>query len=127
MRGRSPLPEPSVAALLCGAVTTFSGSSKDPSRPRGEGKFSGQRLEVIGNAVYEPSTGQYIMSELADFDEYLRRNPYKKSDDAVTWRKKMIYQQQLYAREVLVGGAADRLHGQPGERCNGPRDSTALY
>ena len=37
------------------------------------------------NATYDESTGKYKIDELADFDGYLRSNPFNKSNDIVTW------------------------------------------
>ncbi len=42
------------------------------------------------NAKYDPDSGMYSIAEDADFDDYLRRNPFKKSEDAVSWLKKMM-------------------------------------
>ena len=42
------------------------------------------------NAVYDNCTGVYNLLETADFDEYLRKNPFHKAGDAVNWIKEMI-------------------------------------
>lgn len=39
---------------------------------------------------YDKHTGVYHLSETADFEEYLRKNPFHKADDAVKWTKEMI-------------------------------------
>ena len=39
------------------------------------------------NAVYDNCTGVYNLIETADFDEYLRKNPFHKAGDAVNWIK----------------------------------------
>lgn len=43
-------------------------------------------------AKYDSTTGRYNVAALADFDAYLRRNPYKKSGDAVRWLKRIMKQ-----------------------------------
>ena len=42
------------------------------------------------NAKYDESTGKYKINELADFDDYLRSNPFDKSDDMATWLNKTM-------------------------------------
>lgn len=44
---------------------------------------------VENNTVYNSSTGRYHICETADFDAYLRRKPFRKTDDAVKWVKSM--------------------------------------
>lgn len=44
---------------------------------------------VKENAEYDDNTGKYKVSAVADFDMYLRRNSFKKGNDAVKWLKKM--------------------------------------
>ena len=46
------------------------------------------------NAKYDESTGKYKTNELADFDDYLRSNPFNKSDDIVTWLNKTMKKMQ---------------------------------
>lgn len=45
---------------------------------------------VRENAVYDKNTGMYNVSGVADFDRYLRYNPYKKAGDATKWVKKIM-------------------------------------
>lgn len=45
---------------------------------------------VKKNAVYEESTGEYKIQELADFDEYLRVNTFNKRSDMLKWHKKLM-------------------------------------
>ena len=45
---------------------------------------------VRENAVYDKNTGMYNISEVADFDQYLRYNPYKKAGDATKWVKQIM-------------------------------------
>ena len=42
------------------------------------------------NAVYDDCTGEYNLIATADFDEYLRKNPFHKAGDVVNWIKEMI-------------------------------------
>lgn len=42
---------------------------------------------VAENAKQDSKTGEYRISELADFDEYLRNNPYNKRSDMMRWHK----------------------------------------
>lgn len=42
------------------------------------------------NAVYDDCTGAYNLMATADFDEYLRKNPFHKAGDVVNWIKEMI-------------------------------------
>ena len=46
------------------------------------------------NAKYDESTGKYKINELADFDDYLRSNPFTKSADIVTWLNKTMKKSQ---------------------------------
>ena len=46
------------------------------------------------NAKYDESTGKYKINELADFDDYLRSNPFNKSADIVTWLNKTMKKSQ---------------------------------
>lgn len=41
-------------------------------------------------AKQDPQTGEYSISALADFDEYLRLNPYNKRGDMVKWHKNLF-------------------------------------
>ena len=43
------------------------------------------------NAKYDESTGKYKINELADFDDYLRTNPFNKSSDMAIWLNKFVY------------------------------------
>ena len=45
---------------------------------------------VRENAYYDKNTETYKISAVADFDLYLRRNRFKKSNDAVKWLKKIM-------------------------------------
>lgn len=45
---------------------------------------------VKENAYYDKNTETYKVSDVADFDLYLRQNPFKKSNDAVKWLKKIM-------------------------------------
>ena len=47
---------------------------------------------VKENAYYDKNTETYKVSDVADFDMFLRRNPYKKSGDAVRWLKRIMKQ-----------------------------------
>ena len=42
------------------------------------------------NATYDESTGKYKINELADFDDYLRSNPFNKSNDMLKWLNKTM-------------------------------------
>lgn len=41
-------------------------------------------------AKQDPKTGEYSISPLADFDEYLRHNPFNKRSDMVKWHKNLL-------------------------------------
>ena len=45
---------------------------------------------VAENAKQDSKTGEYRISELADFDEYLRNNPYNKRNDMMRWHKNLL-------------------------------------
>ena len=47
---------------------------------------------LCNNATYDESTGKYEINELADFDNYLRRNPFNKSNDVTRWLNKTLKQ-----------------------------------
>lgn len=47
-------------------------------------------LFVKENAVHDEHTGTYRLSGTADFDAYLRRNPFNKSKDAIKWIKNFV-------------------------------------
>lgn len=49
---------------------------------------------VSENATYDKTTRKYSISAVADFDEYLRSNPYHKGNDVVRWFKKVIQNSQ---------------------------------
>ena len=49
---------------------------------------------VSENAIFDETTGKYNISAVADFDEYLRSNPYHKGGEVVRWFKKMIQNSQ---------------------------------
>lgn len=42
------------------------------------------------NAQYNPDTGQYIISPMADFDEYLCKNSFNKRGDMMKWHKMLM-------------------------------------
>ena len=42
------------------------------------------------NATYDESTGKYKIEKLADFDNYLRNNPFNKKNDMATWLNKAM-------------------------------------
>ena len=44
---------------------------------------------VEDNAIYDSTTGRYNLNPTADFDAYLRRNPYNKSKDMQRWMREM--------------------------------------
>ena len=50
---------------------------------------------VRENAEYDKHTGVYHLLETADFDEYLRKNPFNKIDDANKWIKEMLNNRQI--------------------------------
>ena len=43
------------------------------------------------NAVYDDCTGAYNLMATADFDEYLRKNPFRKAKDTVKWIRERIH------------------------------------
>jgi hypothetical protein len=45
---------------------------------------------VKGNATYDKNSGMYHIPAVADFDQYLRYNPFKKASDATKWLKKIM-------------------------------------
>ncbi len=45
---------------------------------------------VAENAKKNHKTGQYLFSELADFDDYLRSNPFNKRSDMMRWHKQLM-------------------------------------
>lgn len=45
---------------------------------------------LCNNATCNESTGKYEINELADFDNYLRRNPFNKSNDVTRWLNKTL-------------------------------------
>ena len=45
---------------------------------------------LCNNATCDESTGKYEINELADFDNYLRRNPFNKSNDVTRWLNKTL-------------------------------------
>ena len=45
---------------------------------------------VAENAKQDSQTGEYRISPLADFDEYLRNNPYNKRSDMMRWHKQLM-------------------------------------
>ena len=45
---------------------------------------------LCNNATCDESTGKYEINELADFDYYLRRNPFNKSNDVIRWLNKSL-------------------------------------
>ena len=45
---------------------------------------------VAANAKKNHKTGQYLFSELADFDDYLRSNPFNKRSDMMRWHKQLM-------------------------------------
>lgn len=45
---------------------------------------------VAENAKQDSKTGEYRISPLADFDEYLRNNPYNKRSDMMRWHKQLM-------------------------------------
>lgn len=45
---------------------------------------------VKGNATYDKNSGMYHILAVADFDQYLRYNPFKKASDATKWLKKIM-------------------------------------
>lgn len=45
---------------------------------------------VAEKAQLNPQTGEYEVSALADFDEYLRSKPYNKRRDMARWHKKLL-------------------------------------
>lgn len=45
---------------------------------------------VAENAKQDSKTGEYRISPLADFDEYLRNNPYNKRSDMMRWHKNLL-------------------------------------
>lgn len=51
------------------------------------------------NATFDKSTGKYEINELADFDDYLRSNPFHKSDEIVNWfdKAKLLWNASLQA------------------------------
>lgn len=47
---------------------------------------------VKANAVYNPNTGEYVFSNMADFDEYLLSKPYDKRDVMIQWHRRLMSQ-----------------------------------
>lgn len=45
---------------------------------------------VAANAKQNQKTGQYSVSELADFDDFLRSNPFNKRSDMMRWHKQLM-------------------------------------
>ena len=45
---------------------------------------------VNESATYDKNTGTYKVSAVADFDQYLRCNPFKKASEATKWLKKIM-------------------------------------
>lgn len=45
---------------------------------------------LCNNATCDESTGKYEINGLADFDNYLRRNPFNKSNDVTRWLNKTL-------------------------------------
>lgn len=45
---------------------------------------------VKESAIYNKKSGMYHISAVADFDQYLRYNPFKKASDATKWLKKIM-------------------------------------
>ena len=45
---------------------------------------------VAENAKQDSKTGEYRISPLADFDEYLRNNPYNKRGDMMRWYRNLL-------------------------------------
>ena len=41
-------------------------------------------------SIFDPKTGEYRISELADFDEYLRNNRYNKKSVMIKWHNKLM-------------------------------------
>ena len=48
---------------------------------------------VCDNAVYDETLGWYKVSEIADFDEYLRMNHFNKRRDIFNWHNMLMYGQ----------------------------------
>lgn len=53
------------------------------------------------NAIFDESTGKYEIKELADFDGYLRQNPFNKSNDVAKWLNKAI--KKRYNVNTIMG------------------------
>ena len=45
---------------------------------------------VAENTKKDSITGEYHISEVADFDEYLRNNPFNKRNDMIKWHKNLL-------------------------------------
>ena len=45
---------------------------------------------VAENAKQDSQTGEYRISPLADFDGYLRNNPYNKRSEMMRWHKNLL-------------------------------------
>lgn len=53
------------------------------------------------NAIFDESTGKYQIKELADFDGYLRQNPFNKSNEVAKWLNKAI--KKRYNVNTIMG------------------------
>ena len=58
------------------------------------------------NAIFDESTGKYEIKELADFDGYLRQNPFNKSNDVAKWLNKAI--KKRYNVNTIMGANASQ-------------------
>ena len=58
------------------------------------------------NAIFDESTGKYEIKELADFDGYLRQNPFNKSNDMAKWLNKAI--KKRYNVNTIMGANASQ-------------------
>lgn len=53
------------------------------------------------NAIFDESTGKYQIKELADFDGYLRQDPFNKSNEVAKWLNKAI--KKRYNVNTIMG------------------------